>query len=143
MMDEPNASPTIGDDGSAGTLSDEEIIHLLSGYKSEAEDARKVGDSARDGTWRSNWQLYWNQYDHSKKAEWQSKLSIPEAPAFVDRWAGAMREALMQDGPFFTVEDPSGENEDMSQHVTSLMNYILAESGRSPQGHPLSFDATF
>src|SRR5690554_1914748 len=85
------------------TLTTTEIVDILNSYRIEADNARKAGPAARDAVWNANVDLYWNHFDYSKKAPWQSKEAMPEAPMFVDRWASAMRDALTAAGDWFTV----------------------------------------
>lgn len=126
-----------------GDLTNEQIVQILVSYRNEAEEARKSGPNGRDETWRYNWDLYWGRYDFSKKADWQSKIVMPEAPAFVDRWAAAMREALIQDAKFFDIEDPADLDGDMVGHIERLILFALGRCGRTPQGQRQSFDAVF
>lgn len=123
---------------------DEQLIaSILDAYRTEAEHARKSGPSPRDDIWRQNWDRYWGRYDHSKKAAWQSKYVMPETPQFVDRWAAAMREALMQNGRWYTVEDDTGQQNELSPHIERFMDILLARAGRTHDGHVTDFSSVF
>src|SRR5690242_7401989 len=61
-----------------------EIVNILTTYKEEAKNARLGGMNPRDAKWEENLNLYWNRYDFSQKADWQSKEIMPEVPAYVD-----------------------------------------------------------
>lgn len=127
---------------SAG-IDDRDVLRILGGYKHEAEVARKSGHNPRDDVWRANWDLYWGRYDFSAKAEWQSRHVMPEVPQFVDRWAAAMREAMMQAGRWYSAEDPASHNREFEEHIEKLMDVLLARAGRTHTGHPCDFSAVF
>ena len=119
------------------------IVELLSGYKAEAEWARRSGPNARDATWEENWDLYWGRYDFSDKADWQSKQVMPEASVNVDRWAASLREALKAAGEWFSVEVYGDREQDLAPHIRKLMDYLLCRCGRGPTGQVIGFDAVF
>lgn len=121
----------------------QEVVQVLLHYKSEAETARQSGPNPRDEIWRQNWDRYWNRYDFSKKANWQAKFVMPEVPQFVDRWAAAMREALTQQGRWWSVEDPADKDNDLTPHIERLMDMLLARAGRTPDGHVADFTTVF
>lgn len=125
------------------SLDDQEIVNILAAYATEAEQARESGPSPRDDTWRANWDRYWGRYDHSKKADWQSKHVMPEAPQFVDRWAAAMREALDAGGEWFTAEDETGTRTELVPHINKLMRILLSRCARTPDGHRADFSSVF
>src|SRR5258705_7115265 len=72
-----------------------EIVQTLQDYFREADEARKSGMNPRDAKWSQNLDLYWNRYDYSAKQQWQAKEAMPEVPNFVDRFAAALKEALI------------------------------------------------
>lgn len=121
-----------------------EIVNILEGYRLEAENNRRSGPNPRDDKWRENADLYWNRYDFSTKADWQAKEVMPEVPSFVDRFAGAMKDALVSvpDG-FYTVEDPYDTENDMADKIKAMNDVWLSSSGRNQVGTPLDFSATF
>jgi len=119
------------------------IINTLDGYRKEAQDARRGGPSSRDDTWSTNWDRYWGRYDHSKKADWQSKHVMPESPQFIDRWAAAMREALDAGGEWFTVVDETGQSNELMPHVQKTMKVLLSRCSRTPDGHRADFSSVF
>lgn len=121
-----------------------EIVPVLSGYLSEAKQARKGGLNPRDDKWEECLHLYWNRMDHSGKAEWQSAETLPEVPAFVDRFAAALKEALVT-GPtgFYTVVDPADTEGDLTSAVKRMTDVWLSICGRNQSGHCLGFPAVF
>ncbi|TVR78982.1 MAG: hypothetical protein EA405_13610 [Rhodospirillales bacterium] len=120
-----------------------DVLQVLASYKDEAVSARLVGDRPRDDVWRENWNLYWGVHDWEGKADWQSRLAMPEAANFVDRWSAAMREALISAGRWFVVEDPKDPDRQLVPHIEKLMDYLLGRCGRTPQGHVIAFPAVF
>lgn len=129
--------------GEKPTLTALDIVQILDGYRREAKLARESGPHGRDIVWNSNVDLYWNNFDYSKKAAWQSKEAMPEAPMFVDRWAAAMREALLAAGEWFTVTDPADKENDLSPHIVKFLKVLLRRVGRNQAGQPIPFDAVF
>lgn len=127
----------------ARELSDEEIVQILEGYRTEAEYARLAGPNSRDMTWLQNLDLYWNRYDFSKKAPWQAREVMPELPMYVDRFAAAMRTALVSSERFFTVQVTGDEERDMADVIRKFMVVQLRRIGRSPSNHPVDFLAVF
>lgn len=143
MTNLPDHNPRAELEPETAALDDETIVQILAGYKTEADNARKSGQNARDTVWRENWDRYWNRYDHSKKADWQSRHVMPEVPQFVDRWAAAMREALDAGTEFFTVVDEAGTSNALIPEVTRVMNVLLARAGTTPDGHETDFSSIF
>lgn len=134
-------------DALAGAQSPEdlEIVTALQSYWNEADSNRKNGLNPREDKWRENLNLYWNRYDFSKKAQWQSRETMPEVPGFVDRFAAAMKETLISlpDG-FYTVIDPEDEERDIAEAVERMTDVMLTKTGRSLQaGQVLPFVSVF
>jgi hypothetical protein len=125
-------------------MSDSEIVATLEGYRQEAEMARQGGQNSRDDKWKENLDLYWNRYDFSEKADWQAKETLATVPAFVDRFAGAMKDALVasQDG-FYTINDPGDKEGDLKEPVKTMLDAMLARTGRNYSGDPLGFPSVF
>jgi len=120
------------------------IVPVLQGYLQEAKAAREGGPSQRDAKWAENLDLYWNRYDHSKKASWQAKENLPEVPAFVDRFAAALKEALVSSPTaFYSVEDPADAEGDMTQAIKRMTDVWLSMVGRNQTGTCLGFPAVF
>lgn len=63
------------------SIEPEEIVAILEGYRQEAEYARLSGPNSRDLTWLAHLDLYWNRFDYSRKAAWQSRELLPEFPS--------------------------------------------------------------
>ena len=142
---QPSAVPTPQLSERIGTedLTDEQIVHILNGYKDEAENARRGGPAARDNVWDSNVRLYWNLFDYSDKAPWQSREAMPEAPMFVDRWAAAMRDALIASGEWYSILDPKDREGDLTLQIRKFMDLHLSRAMVGPSGQHMGFDAVF
>lgn len=131
-------------DSEVKNISDEQIVAMLEGYRVEAELNRKGGMNNRDDKWEENWNLYWGRYDMSKKAKWQAKMNLPEIPAFVDRYAAAVKEALVSspDG-FYTVVDPADKDQDLTASIKEMTDVWLSRCGRNQVGQLLDFTSVF
>jgi hypothetical protein len=133
-----------GDVPSAPDQKQEKIITALGEYKTEAVENRKSGMNPRDDKWQQNIDLYWNRHDFSQKAAWQSKNVMPDVPAYVDRFAAALKEALVSSpNGFYTVTDPFDVENDLTGAVKKMNDVWLSTSGRSQTGTPLDFATTF
>lgn len=129
--------------GEPQNLTRQDIVEVLNSYRLEAQQARKHGPTGRDAVWEANVNLYWNNIDYSKKASWQSKEIMPEAPIFVDRWASAMRDALVLAGEWYTVEDPKDTEGDLARSIKKFIDVWLKRCGRNATGQPMDFNAVF
>lgn len=124
--------------------SDEAIVQTLESYRHEAVNARKTGPNDRDSKWKENIDLYWGRHDFSTKANWQSKEVLPEVPGFVDRFAAALKEALVSiPTGFYTVHDPADAEGDMAQAIKRATDVWLSRSGQNHSGQVLDFSHTF
>lgn len=121
-----------------------EIVTTLNSYFNEADNNRKSGMNPRDDKWRENLNLYWNRHDFSRKAVWQAKETMPEVPAYVDRFAAALKEALISvpEG-FYTIEDPADQEGDLATAVKAMTDVWLSRSGRNQMGQLLPFSSVF
>ena len=125
------------------TLDDSQIVQILEGYRQEAEYARLAGPNSRDLTWLQHLDLYWNRYDMSRKAPWQAREILPEFPQYVDRFAAAMRMALVAQPNFFDITVDSDEEGDVARNIRKFMNVLLRRIGRTPSGQPCDFSSVF
>lgn len=134
-----------GDPAIVGTTDDKpEIIATLQDYFREADENRKSGLNPRDEKWRQNLDLYWNRYDFSNKLAWQAKETMPEVPGFVDRFAAALKEALIQSPEgFYTVSDPSDADNDLAGAIKRVLDVWLSTTGRNQTGQLLPYSAAF
>lgn len=121
-----------------------ETVTALNSYWREADNNRKSGMNPRDDKWRENLNLYWNRHDFSKKANWQAKETMPEVPAYVDRFAAAMKEALVTipEG-FYTIQDPADEDGDIAQSIKAMTDVWLSRVGRNQMGQLMPFPSVF
>ena len=126
----------------AKKVTDDEIVQILEGYRTEAEYARLAGPSSRDMVWLQHLDLYWNRFDFSKKAAWQAREVMPEFPQYIDRFAAAMRVALSS-GQWFSITAAGDEDQDLARVIRKLMTFVLGRIGRSPTGHPTDFMSFF
>lgn len=139
----PDLDFEVEEDLEESEFTEQDVINVLDGYTTEAENARKGGTNPRDTVWDGNWDRYWGRYDTSGKAAWQSKHVMPEVPVFVDRWAAAMREALDRAGQWFTVQDAAGKSSAMTVHIAKALTVILSRCARTPDGQVADFSSIF
>lgn len=133
-----------GEGGTEGSTDHLSVVNALSSFWHEADNARKSGLNPRDDKWRENLDLYWNRYDFSKKASWQAQIVMPEVPNFVDRFASAMKEAMVAiPESFYTVVDPTDTEGDITHKIKAMLDVWLSTSGTSANGQPLAFPAVF
>ena len=121
-----------------------EIQGILCGYLQEARNARQSGMNPRDDKWREVLDLYWNRYDFSTKAEWQAQEVTPEVPAFVDRFAAALKEAygVAAEG-MFTVQDPADADQSLAMPIKRMTDVWLSACGANASGQPMGFEGVF
>lgn len=121
-----------------------QIVETLNAYRLEGVANRSGGANPRDAKWAENANLYWNRFDFSGKAKWQSKEVMPEVPSFVDRFAAALKEALVAvpEG-FFDVVDPADDERELAGAVKRMTDVWLSRAGRNQQGQLISFPAVF
>lgn len=120
------------------------IVNALESYRLEAENNRKSGLNPRDDKWKENLDLYWNRYDWSNKASWQAKEVMPEVPSYVDRFAAALKEALMANPMgFYSVNDPADKESDIAQAIKRMTDIWLTRVGRNQMGQVLDFSSVF
>lgn len=125
-------------------LSNSEIVAILEGYRQEAETNRRTGLNPRDDKWTENLNAYWNRHDFSQKADWQAKESMAEVPAYVDRFAAALKEALVASPEgFYTVKHPADKNGDLAASIKKMEDVWLSRCGRNASGDPLAFATVF
>jgi hypothetical protein len=124
-------------------LTDDQIVAILEGYRQEAEYARLAGPNSRDLTWLQHLDLYYNRWDFSKKAPWQAREVMPEFPQYVDRFAAAMRMALVAQPNFFTISVDNDQEGDIAYVIRKFMNVILRRIGRNATGQAVDFSAIF
>lgn len=136
--------PTPAHPATIGETEQLETISVLQGYFNEADNARKGGLNPRDDKWQQNLDLYWNRMDFSAKARWQAKETMPEVPSFVDRFAAALKEALVSTPEgFYTVTDPADVEGDITGAIKRMTDVWLSTAGRNQMGQYLSFSSVF
>lgn len=124
--------------------SKELAAQVLQGYLQEAKEARAGGPNPRDAKWEETLNLYWNRYDFSDKEEWQSQEVTGEVPAFVDRFAAALKEAHGVVGEaMFTVVDPGDKQNALAKPIKRMTDTWLSRVGRNANSQPLGFEAVF
>lgn len=140
----PTPNPTVAEDAKPSGLTNDEIVQTLESYRQEAEAGRKEGPNGRDDKWDENLNLYWNRFDFTKKAKWQSREVLPEVPAFVDRFAAALKEALSATpDSFYTVEDDTDSEGDLARAIKRATDVWLARCGRNQMGQVIGFSGVF
>lgn len=119
------------------------LEHLVQ-YKMEATNNRKSGLNPRDDKWRMNIDMYWNRYDFSDKADWQSQNVMPEVPGFVDRFAAAMKDAMVSTpNGFYNVTDPYDQEQDICNSIKDMTDVWLSVAGKNQVGQLLDFSSFF
>lgn len=137
----PDKTPKFDESDAAENLT---MVMALQAYWNEADNNRKTGLNPRDDKWRDNLQLYWNRVDFSKKAAWQAKETMPEVPAYVDRFAAAMKEALVATPEgFYDVVDPADQEGDLAEAVKRMTDVWLTKTGKNQVGQLIPFSAFF
>lgn len=121
-----------------------EIVSTLNGYKDEAVQARKGGLNPRDDQWEKNINWYWRREDFTRKADWQAKEVMPEVSGFVDRFAAALKEALVATpNGFYTVSHPAGETMGLDFAIKRATDVWLSQCGCNQLGDYVGFPAVF
>ena len=72
----------------SGTADEADVLRLILGYKTEAEEARKGGPDGRGAVWQANGDLCVGRVDFSKTGEGQARVGMPEDHVLVGSWAG-------------------------------------------------------
>ena len=140
----PTKAPVVADPQETRDPETQKLAMALQSYWNESDNNRKSGLNPRDDKWRDNLNLYWNRFDFSKKAQWQAKETMPEVPSYVDRFAAAMKEALIATPEgFYTVTDPADQEGDVAQAVKRMLDVWLTKTGRNQVGHLIPFSAFF
>lgn len=122
----------------------DEIVSVLNGYKDEAVEARKGGYNPRDDQWEKNLNWYWRREDFSRKAQWQAKEVMPEVSGFVDRFAAALKEALVATPTgFYTITHPLGDAMGMDFAIKRAVDLWLSECGTNQLGDYIGFPSVF
>lgn len=125
-------------------LESEDLLETLRTYIAESKEAREGGPGERDQVWRENWDAYWKREDFSEKADWQAKEKLAEVPAFVERFVASIRQALVQAGTWYTVEDPLDPENQLAPIVEKkILWHALGRSGRNATGQRIGFPHTF
>lgn len=121
-----------------------EIVSVLCGYKDEAREARKGGYNPRDDQWEKNLNWYWRREDFSRKAGWQAKEVMPEVSGFVDRFAAALKEALVATpNGFYTISHPLGDTMGLDFAIKRVTDLWLSKCGTNQLGDNIGFPAVF
>lgn len=121
-----------------------DIVNQLVSYQREADNNRKSGMNPRDDKWSQNLDLYYNRVNFEGKLDWQAKETMPEVPGYVDRFTGALKEALVSvpEG-FYTVIDPFDAENDITPAIKRMNDVWLSEAGMTPTGQTLAFPSVF
>jgi hypothetical protein len=144
MANLPTPNPTQPKDVEKPGIDKDLVVQTLEGYRQEAETARRSGPNGRDEKWDENLDLYWNRVDFSKKAKWQARETMPEVPAFVDRFSAAIKEVLNATPTgFYTVVDDTNQENDLADAIKRAMDVWLARIGQNRMGHIIGFPGVF
>lgn len=140
----PSDNPSLASGATPNQSRELEIVAALEGYRQEADQNRKGGLNPRDDKWRQNLDLYWGRHDFSRKANWQAREVMPEVSQYVDRFAAAMKEALVATPEgFYSILDHSDQEGDLSEAIKRMTDVWLSHSGRNQMGTLLAFPSVF
>lgn len=140
----PSDAPPLAGSSTPNVSRELEIVAALEGYRQEADQNRKGGLNPRDDKWRQNLDLYWGRHDFSRKANWQAREVMPEVSQYVDRFAAAMKEALVATPEgFYSILDHSDQEGDLSEAIKRMTDVWLSHSGRNQMGTLLAFPSVF
>lgn len=102
---------------------DEELNHVQF-----MNNAWKASDDAwrpRRASFDESWALFWNRYDFSKKAPWQSKNFAPKMNRMVRQATYAFKRALVGTSDYFSVEGVGSKSKERQWVVAKIMKYWL------------------
>ena len=91
----------------------------LDSMKNEAIEANKNIKKIQNECW----DMYRNRQDYSKKAKWQSKVTLPEAMGAVRKAQGTIRSSMTRPKEFFNME--GGANPEASGHLKTRMENLF------------------
>ena len=97
-------------------------------YVQFCDRAWKSSDSvwkSRRNSFDESWALFWNRYDFSKKAAWQSKNFAPKMNRMVRQAAYAFKSALVGINNYFSVEGVGKKSRERAWVAAKLMKYWL------------------
>ena len=136
-----DGQPMGAEDQAQGTTrTPSQIATILQGYLTEAREGR----TERDRVWQGQWDLYWQNMDFSQKAPWQSQVVMPQGPQFIERFAAAMKQALMQAGKeWYTIDAPPGMSRELLPAVKLILDYWLDRAGMTATTPALGFPVVF
>lgn len=90
---------------------------------------------AADDTWRprrvsfdESWALFWNRYDFSKKAPWQSKNFSPKMGRIIRQAVYAFKSALVGQDDYFSVQGVGAKSRERAWVVAKILNYWLEQN---------------
>jgi len=110
---------------------DQEILKWVLGCRREAEEGRRQKMALMECSWRD----YFNDYDFSKKADWQTKVSIPLWAMGVDQLAGSVQNALQQAARLFSIEvlNPQDPMEVARANFVHDLMHLMLHDARFPR----------
>lgn len=106
------------------SVQDQDYITAVLALYHHADDERLE----QKRTWDELWRLYNNQYDFSKKADWQSKNFVPKIAMGVEAAAASLKRALIQTPDFFGVEAMTEEDKPKAILLEKLIKYWLDQN---------------
>lgn len=115
------------------------LVQLCRQFKEEARSAREGGSEPRDKTWSDNLDLYMGRMDFSGKADWQHKEVMRDATKLVDRFAAAIKRALLQPGKFYKTKDLTPGLEVIYSSIERLLDAQLEKCSTTISGAETRF----
>lgn len=105
--------------------SDEKIVQRLQALVTACDDYA----ARRYRTIRRMWQLYYEQYDFSRKQAWQSKVSIPKVFSTVESAVALYSAGLIPSDQWFRIEDTLKKNDSRGFALEQIMRQVLGATG--------------
>lgn len=148
MIDEALASPPAPESAPVVPLGpptvdigmdEAELVQLCRQFKEEARSAREGGSEPRDKVWSDNLDLYMGRMDFSHKADWQHQEVMRDATKLVDRFAAAIKRALLQPGKFYKTKDLTPGLEPIYASIERLLDAQLERCSTTISGAETRF----
>jgi hypothetical protein len=97
-------------------------------YVAFCNSAWKTADDAwrpRRTVFDESWALFWNRYDFSKKAPWQSKNFVPKMNRMVRTAVFAFKDAIVGMVDYFSVDGVGKQSKERAWVVAKILKYWL------------------
>jgi len=102
---------------------DQEIVQRITLLAEESDQHAK----GRHDTFERMYRLYQSRFNWTGKADWQSKLPLPEMFTLLEDFTGVFAGALMPGGQWFTVRDTWMRDQSRQLIVQRMMESLLED----------------